>query len=542
MSDKVLGIDLGTTYSCIATVKESGTEADVIANKESKFTTPSVVNFADPTMVIVGDVAKENAVIDPQNTVSLVKTLMGRTDCAITYNGERKSPEEVSSYILRKVTGDASSLINDDVKNVVITCPAYFGTLETEATKNAGVIAGLNVLEIINEPTAAAIFYGCTNSEKSQTVLVYDLGGGTFDVTVMRIEPGVITMICSDGNHDLGGKNWDNALMNYIAQEFCASSGFDGEFDEFAEQDLRIKAERAKISLTEASQTRVPFQAGDKRGQVIVTREVFDEITENLLNESLEKTDNAIAAAKDKGFDVIDEILLVGGSTKMPQVKDAIVKRYGKEPLICEPDFAVAKGAALYAANLMGKLKIGDGAAEENAIPSFDSLGAGSSGADDLNISIGGTKGSIRINIITTKSYALEVLMEDKKPMCRNMILKNEQLPESGEIVITKTFGTAEANMETAELKVYESDFLDEYYDIDEQCLLGTATLQLPGNLPEHSPIEVTFALNKEGILNITGKDVVGGNDITATLTAKGIMTQEQVEEIKSASKQIVVL
>ena len=306
MSEKVYGIDLGTTYSCIATVDENG--AKVIPNKESEFTTPSVVNFADPTMVVVGAVAKDNAVIDPQNTVSLVKTLMGRTDCAITYNGERKSPEEVSSYILRKLTGDAATLTNEDVKNVVITCPAYFGTLEKEATKNAGLIAGLNVLEIINEQTAAAISYGVTNSDKTQTVLVYDLGGGTFDVTIMRIEPGKISMICSDGNHDLGGKNWDAELMAYIAQEFASSTGFDGEFDEFEEQELRLKTEKAKKTLTETTTARVPITAGSCKGQVVIDRETFDQITEGLLNETLVLTDNCIQVAKDKGFDEIDEI------------------------------------------------------------------------------------------------------------------------------------------------------------------------------------------------------------------------------------------
>ena len=235
MAKYIFGIDLGTTYSCIAYVDETG-RATVVNNKEGTNTTPSVVNFADPSLVVVGQVAKETAVIDPQNTISLVKTLMGKSNFAINYNGEDLSPEIVSSYILRKLTEDAGEILNTEVKDVVITCPAYFGTAERTATKNAGEIAGLNVIEIISEPTAAALYYGCAKAEGEKTILVYDLGGGTFDVTIMRIGDGKIEVICSDGNHQLGGKDWDNAVMNYLASQFCSETNFDGEFDEYGQQ------------------------------------------------------------------------------------------------------------------------------------------------------------------------------------------------------------------------------------------------------------------------------------------------------------------
>ncbi len=527
MSEKVYGIDLGTTYSCIATVDENG-EAKVIQNKESEFTTPSVVNFADPTMVMVGSAAKENAVVDPDNTVSLVKTLMGRTDCAITYNGERKSPEEVSSYILRKVTEDAATLTNEEVHNVVITCPAYFGTLEKEATKNAGIIAGLNVLEIINEPTAAAISYGVTNSDKTQTVMVYDLGGGTFDVTIMRIEPGKISMICSDGNHDLGGKNWDAELMAYIAQEFAAATGFGEDFDAYEEQDLRLKTEKAKKTLTEASTARVAIQAGSCRSSVVVERDTFEQITESLLNQTLVLTDNCIQIAKEKGYDTIDEILLVGGSSKMPQVKRAVDAKYGINSKLTDPDFAVAKGAALYA--LMK-------CSAPVSLSKGDTLGGAKKSVEEEPV-----LPPMKFEYITTKSYALEVLDENEESRCRNMIFKDTKIPESGEVTVTKTFGTAEANQDSVDLKVYESVFADEYYDIDEEFLLGNAVLELPGNLPAYSPIEVTFTLNNEGILIITGRDPVGGKDISATLQATGVMSQEKVEEIKKTSSKVRIM
>ena len=218
MSKYVFGIDLGTTYSCIARVDETG-RAEVIKNLEGENVTPSVVAFEDDS-VIVGSDAKDESSIKPETTVMLVKSYMGKKTSMIDYNGEPKMPEEISSYILKKLARDTSEQLGVEVKDVVITCPAYFGTAERTATKNAGKIAGLNVLEIISEPTAAAIYYGCTRKLEEKTVLVYDLGGGTFDVTVMRISADKIEVICSDGDHDLGGKNWDEILMVYLLNQF----------------------------------------------------------------------------------------------------------------------------------------------------------------------------------------------------------------------------------------------------------------------------------------------------------------------------------
>ena len=218
MAKYVFGIDLGTTYSCIARVDDSA-RAEVIKNNEGSNTTPSVVAF-EGNNVIVGEDAKAEAVLNPETTAAFVKTLMGKTDFAFNYNGEDKTPEEISSYILRKLAQDASVQLGEEVKDVVITCPAYFGTAERTATKNAGKIAGLNVLEIISEPTAAALYYGCAKEQNEKTILVYDLGGGTFDVTIMRISSDKIEVICSDGDHDLGGKIWDEALMHYLSEQF----------------------------------------------------------------------------------------------------------------------------------------------------------------------------------------------------------------------------------------------------------------------------------------------------------------------------------
>ena len=545
MAKYVFGIDLGTTYSCITYVDETG-RATVVNNSEGTNTTPSVVNFASPSQVVVGQVAKENAVIDPDNTISLVKTLMGKTDFAISYNGEDKSPEEVSAYILRKVAEDAAKMLDTEVKDVVITCPAYFGTAERTATKNAGIIAGLNVLEVISEPTAAALYYGCAREQEEKTILVFDLGGGTFDVTIMNISSEKIEVICSDGNHELGGKDWDEAVMRYLAEEFISQTGFDGEFDEYAQQDMRLKAEKAKQQLTSRDQVPVMLDAAGLRARINLTREKFDEITSALLGEAIEKTESAIDVAKEKGYN-IDEILLVGGSTRMPQVTKAIVDRFGMEPKILDPDEAVAKGAAIHAVNVyvnnqkslepgdVGETTVNVGGAtkEINADDYKEELAV-----QPEMMSIGGK--TRQVVVATTKSFAIEVLINGESKCC-NMIIKNEPMP-NGSISVTKEFGTNVANQESAELVVYESDFMEETFDVDKDFVLGTATLELSENLPVGSPIQVTFTLSTEGILEVSGVDKTTGREVHATMQAKGIMAEEKVDELKEKSKQMVVM
>lgn len=538
MAKYVYGIDLGTTYSCIAYVDETG-RATVINNSEGTNTTPSVVNFASPTLVSVGQTAKENAVIDPQNTISLVKTLMGKSDFAISYNGEDKSPEEVSAYILKKLTSDASQLIDEEVTDVVITCPAYFGTAERTATKNAGVIAGLNVLEIISEPTAAALYYGCTKEKEDKTILVYDLGGGTFDVTVMSISADKIEVICSDGNHDLGGKDWDATVMRYLADRFIAETGYTGDFDEYAQQDMRLKAEKAKQQLSSKEEVPVMLDVAGKRARINLSRNTFDEITEVLLNSTIELTERAIAIAADKGYKV-DQILLVGGSTRMPQVTKKLVDKYGIEPKILDPDEAVAKGAAIHAVNVYIK-KQTNIIKEQQATgqqPLINVTPGGDLAVNPNTIAIGGKQRDIIV--ATTKSFAVRIL-SNGNPQCCNLIIKNTSMPD-GAITVSREFGTASANMDNAEIKVYESDFMEEYYDVDEEFLLGTATLDLPGNLPAGAPIQITFTLNSEGILEVTGKDLTNNKEVHATMQSKNIMSSETVNTIKEKSKDIVVM
>ena len=541
MSKYVFGIDLGTTYSCIARVDDTA-RAEVIKNSDGNNITPSVVSF-EGTNVVVGETAKEEAVLKPEDTVLLVKTLMGKTDFAIKYNGENMTPEEISAYILKKLAKDASEQLGTEVKDVVITCPAYFGTAERTATKNAGKIAGLNVLEIISEPTAAALFYGCTKTQDEKTILVYDLGGGTFDVTIMKITDNKIEVVCSDGDHDLGGKNWDEILMHYLSEQFIEKTGYNGEFDEYAQQNLRLQAEKMKKQLSSKVEASTLLEVSGKREKVEITRDKFDEITSFLLNETLNKTNEAIKVAESKGYREIDEILLVGGSTRMPQVKKAISEKYGENKVkFLDPDEAVAKGAAIHAVNVY----------VNNQRNITDKTFEPSDGKNELNpddykedltivpemISIGGA--SREIIMATTKSFALRIL-RNGEPVCCNMIVKNEPI-EEGFIETSQVFYTVVEDQEIVNIQIYENDFMEEYFEVDEDFNIGNAILELPNNLPKSSPVQITLKLDKEGILEVTGLDQTGNRRVNVRLETKGVMTEEKLKKVREKSQEMTIL
>ena len=541
MSKYVFGIDLGTTYSCIAYVNEKG-DSQVIKNSEGDNLTPSVVEFEEDNKIIVGEDAKEDTVLNEDNTVQFVKSLMGKTDFAIEHNNEARTPEEISSYILKKLAQDASEALDTEVKDVVITCPAYFGTAQRTATKNAGKIAGLNVLEVINEPTAAALFYGCTRDSENKTIMVYDLGGGTFDVTVMRVNADKIEVICSDGDHDLGGKRWDDALMDYLFDKIREQEGYDGEFDEYMQQDFRLKAEEIKCKLSFREKVNAKFEIDGKRIKLEVTRKEFDEITKILLNETLNKTNEVVRIAKSKGYDEIDEVLLVGGSTRMPQVKNTICEKFGKEKVkIFEPDEAVAKGAAIYAVDVyLNNKKIVETEAS-------DIIKENKLNPDDYkeNLSVEtemiGVGGVFReIVTATTKSFGVKAV-KDGEPICLNMIKKNE-LMEKGFIEEKRIFKTMSDNQEIVNIEIYESDYMDDVIDVDDDFYIGNAILELPRNLSKDSSIEVILKLNKEGILEVTGIDKTSGKKVNVKLKTKDAMTEKKLEEIKEKFQGMLVV
>jgi molecular chaperone DnaK (HSP70) len=348
----IFGIDLGTTYSCIAYVDEYGI-THVVSNIEGDRTTPSVVQFNGEERII-GKEAKNSSMLEPDNTVDMVKRFMGKEGFSFEHEGTSYRPEEISSYILRKLVQDAEQQTGYQIKDVVITCPAYFGILEREATKVAGEIAGLNVRSIINEPTAAAICYG-VHEEADQKVLVYGLGGGTFDITVIKIEGGNITVVCTEGDHHLGGGNWDETIVTYLAQQWQEETGSSEDPLESPEtlQELYVRAEDAKKTLAQRAETSIAVMHDMQRKKISLNRETFDELTESLLERTIELTKIAIAEAKKRGVEDFDQILMVGGSTKMPQVARRLQEEFGKKPIFCEPDEVVAKGAAIFGHTLM---------------------------------------------------------------------------------------------------------------------------------------------------------------------------------------------
>lgn len=339
---KVFGIDLGTTYSCIAYIDENGKPV-VLKNAEGDLTTPSAVFFETQTDVTVGSAAKESAKMYPEQVVTFIKRSIGQPGFSLNLNGIDMKPEEISSYILKKVVKDAEDTLrmegklgdDEQIRDVVITCPAYFGVTERDATKAAGVIAGLNVLAIINEPTAAAITYGVTDDSQNKTVLVYDLGGGTFDITMINIKPGEIRVICTGGDHNLGGKDWDDRVLMYLAEQYQSETGTPDSILEDAEtlQELSLAAERAKKLLSAKEKAPVAVNYMGERVRVELTREKFDELTEDLLTRTIDLTREMFKEAEKKGFtqNDVSEILLVGGSSKMPQVMSRVKSAFGIE-------------------------------------------------------------------------------------------------------------------------------------------------------------------------------------------------------------------
>ncbi len=550
MSDlkKVFGIDLGTTYSCISYVDEFGKPV-VLPNSENDRVTPSVV-FFDGDEIIVGEVAKENSKIYPDDVVSFVKRAMGDEYYLFTHREKEYKPEEISSLILRKLVKDASDYLGEEIKDVVITCPAYFGINEREATRNAGIIAGLNVKQIINEPTAAAIDYGMEKGE-DKVVLVYDLGGGTFDITMIDVSNSEIKVIGTGGDHNLGGKDWDDAIIRYLVTKFAEETGVEEDIleDPDVAQDLALQAEKAKQILSTREKSPIVVSYGGHRVKVILTRDEFEQITNDLLERTVTLTYDMLNEAKKKGYEKFDEFLLVGGSSRMPQVIKRISADFTNvEPKLFDPDEAVAKGAALFG----WKLSIGEELVEKVAeqtgqkaedidVEQVDEAvieEASQSLADTLGLTLGAVKkASVKIKNVTSKSFGIVAYKNDVEVLY-NIILKNDEVPKE----IKQRFGTKEANQESVEVKIMENELTDQLVEDISLCAeIGVAELKLPANLPYDSPIEVSFSLNEEGRLTIEALEVTDNRKIVVTIETSSIMTEEQVVEAKEKSKGLVV-
>lgn len=547
----IFGIDLGTTYSCIAYVDEYG-KAVIIPNSEGDRTTPSVVQFEESNRV-VGKEAKNSAVLNPKQVVEMVKRHMGEAEWRFPYNGTEYTAEEVSSYILRKLADDAEQYLGRSVKDVVITCPAYFGIAQREATAKAGEIAGLSVHEVINEPTAAAIMYGLQN-ERDQVVLVYDLGGGTFDVTVIEIKGGSITVVATGGDHHLGGRNWDEAVVMYLAEQWQAETGSSDDPTDSDEslQDLWGKAELAKWALTAKQETKVVVTHAGQRAGVMLTRDKFNELTANLLERTVGFTKSTIDYAKSHGYSKFDQILLVGGSTKMPQVSERLNTEFGIPLKVFEPDEAVAKGAATYGYKLALdekiQIKVAEmtGTSAENVDLSEVSQTvvkrAQESVARESGLKLESVQryADISVTNVASHSFGIIVVDDDKsnKEVIANMVIVNDALPAE----IKKTFHTLEANQELVEIKVMENAVgAHRVDDISAGEEIGNALLNLPPRLPLHAPIEVTFELDRQGRLHVVGREPTSNALIEIDIQTSHGISEEELRQAKARSNRLVI-
>lgn len=544
---KVFGIDLGTTYSCIAYMDETNKPV-VIKNSEGELTTPSVVFFESENEVTVGNSAKESSKMYPDKVVSFVKRSIGQPNFNLNINGVNMKPEEISSYILRKVVNDAMDNLrmegklgeNEVIKDVVITCPAYFGINERDATKIAGEIAGLNVLQIINEPTAAAITYGVMDDSVEKTVLVYDLGGGTFDVTMIHIKPGEIRVICTGGDHNLGGKDWDDRVIIYLAEEFQNQTGITDSILDDPEtlQELLLSAERAKKLLSSKEKAPITINHKGERVRVELTREKFDDLTADLLERTISLTNEMFEEAVKKGFEKKDvsEILLVGGSSKMPQIMRKVKESFGIETKMFDPDEAVAKGAVIYAEKIneiniiLEKAAEATGKTQEQIKEELDS-GKTDIGklAKEVNVE---TKGGrylgpaeeMKIINVSSRSFGTCAYDSDNNYKLYNIILKNDELPKSA----TETFYPRYDNQATVLFEVYESLSSDKVIDPSMGKEIGKATLELPAGVLKTSPIEVTFKLNESGLLELKAVELGSNRTVEATFETKETISKEE--------------
>ena len=550
----VFGIDLGTTYSCIAYVDEYN-QPVVVPNSEYKLTTPSVVLFEDEDTRIVGEEAKNSSVAFPDKVVSMVKRNMGEADWRFSYNGKEFTPEEISSYILRKLAVDAEQQLNLPVKDVVITCPAYFGIAQREATAHAGQIAGFNVREIINEPTAAAIMYGLQN-EQDQVVLVYDLGGGTFDITVIEIKGGAITVIATGGDHHLGGRNWDEAVVVYLAEEWKNQTGSSDEPTDSPDtlQDLWNRAEQAKWSLSSRNETHIVVTHAGQHAKVALTRDMFNELTAGLLDRTIMYARLTMDEARTRGYNHFDQLLLVGGSTKMPQVPDRLEKEFGISQKVFEPDAAVAKGAAIYGHKLMLDEKIQIKIAEklgtspeEVNVEHVDSTvvrRAQEEVARDLRLKPSDVKklNETKVTIVSSHSFGIIVAMDYGTPRSReiisNLVLAQDPLPASP----VRTYGTLEDNQDSVELKIIENvSRSKEVEDLNEGQEIGNAILTIPSGLPAGTPIEVAFEMDHQGRLHVVGREPRSGAQVEASLETNRIMSVEELQEARARATKLAI-
>lgn len=527
------GIDLGTTYSCIAHMDSSG-RATVIKNPlTSEDTTPSVVWFESADNVVVGRDAKNAAKLFSGQVVSLIKRNMGEK-VELTYHGRTYTPESISALILKDLAKSAEQAAGEPVKDVVITVPAYFGAAEREATRNAGRIAGLNVLRVVEEPVAAALHYDAVTTGADRTILVFDLGGGTFDTTVISLHGNDITVICTDGDHHLGGADWDDKIVSYLLDEFLAANPESeaGNDDEFM-QDLTNAAEELKKSLTTAQKRPHGMRFDGATARPELSREKLEEITAALLGQVQSITARTLATAEEKGVARYDEVLLVGGSTKAPAIAEMLRREFGFAPKIHEPDLAVAKGAALYA--LIESVKVmlpgGDGEANGAAAETVTvSEEAAANVADRLGISAEQVQklASKKVTTVAPRAFGIKLrasMIESNDAfVIHHLIDANRKLPAGP---LKETFQTVYKDQIEIGIEVWEQAGSKKSPDPADNRKIGDGLISDLPPLPQHSPVDVTFWMSDSGVLRVEALEPKTGKKLNMELQIAGLTEQE---------------
>ncbi len=493
-SNKILGIDLGTTNSAFAVME--GGDPEIIVNAEGDRTTPSVVAFTDDDERLVGKPAKNQAIQNPEKTIASIKRHMGEEDYTVEIEGEEYTPQQISAMILQKIKHDAEEYLGDEVEKAVITVPAYFSDKQRQATKDAGEIAGFEVERIINEPTAASMAYGL-DDDADQTVLVYDLGGGTFDVSILDLGGGVYEVVATNGDNDLGGDDWDHAIIDWLADEFEAEHGMDLRDDRQALQRLKDAAEEAKIELSSRKETEInlPFITATDDGPIhlekSMTRAKFESLTSDLIDRTVEPTEQAL---EDAGYEKsdIDEVLLVGGSTRMPQVAEKVEELIGEPPQKnVNPDEAVALGAAIQGGVLGGEV-------------------------DD-----------IVLLDVTPLSLGIEV----KGGLFERLIEKNTTIPTEE----SKIFTTAADNQTSVQVRVFQGE--RELANKNE--LLGEFHLTGIPPAPAGTPqIEVTFSIDENGIVNVGAEDKGTGTSEEITIEGGAGLSDAEIDRMQREAEE----
>jgi molecular chaperone DnaK len=526
------GIDLGTTNSCISYLDKTGRPV-VLKSANGDDTTPSVVYFESPESVVVGRQAKDSAILFPSQIAELVKREMGQ-DVHHTFFGQDHTPESISALILRELARAAQASTGEQVEDVVITVPAYFGVLEREATRKAGQIAGLNVLNVLAEPVAAALDYQALNDSRGvRHIFVYDLGGGTFDTTVIRLDGHDIQVVCTDGNNRLGGADWDNKIIEFLLKGFTDQHpDLDPGGDEQFMQELAIAAEQLKRALSTATTRRYNARYSGAVAQLELTREQLESLTSELLERTMQITERTIDTARQKGVSEFDDVLLVGGMTLMPAIAQALKVRFGLEARLQDPHLAVAKGAARFA--LMQKVKVT--MLEEGGQAAQDV-------ADQLGISVQQVVDMAEQQVATVvpRAFGIKVVDSDDPAFKTNpklarsyishLLTANTPLPaDSG----PQTFGTVYDNQREVKLEVWEQAGAVASEELEHNSHIGEGVLSNLPRRPAGAPFEVVFCMTETGLLKVYGREADSGQEVRFEIQI-GSLDEAEVREAADA-------